>query len=248
MGSGSERESTRASRPASLPSAPPASTPFAMVALTLASALGVFFLRATRRGRRTSPPASRGAKKPLSPPRPAPPADDPSALDAGACLRRLDAQTEAIAAAMAAGRWREVVERSQEVASEAWERRRRLSRRAEDAASSPGNTSSRRRREELLFEFRAREAVALRHVANGLLEMGMLEQSARCCEILLERARELTPLNVPTATSGEDEDARRRARIAETIWGEADAVARRVEETADARGPGKAIIITPGVA
>jgi len=236
MGSGSERESTRASRPASLPSAPPASTPFAMVALTLASALGVFVLRATRRGRRTSPPASRGAKKPLSPPRPAPPADDPSALDAGACLRRLDAQTEAIAAAMAAGRWREVVERSQEVASEAWERRRRLSRRAEDAAS------------ELLFEFRAREAVALRHVANGLLEMGMLEQSARCCEILLERARELTPLNVPTATSGEDEDARRRARIAETIWGEADAVARRVEETADARGPGKAIIITPGVA
>jgi hypothetical protein len=122
------------------------------------------------------------------------------------------------------------------VASEAWERRRRLSRRAEDAAS------------ELLFEFRAREAVALRHVANGLLEMGMLEQSARCCEILLERARELTPLNVPAATSGEDEDARRRARIAETIWGEADAVARRVEETADARGPGKAIIITPGVA
>ena len=118
------------------------------------------------------------------------PADDPSALDAGACLRRLDAQTEAIAAAMAAGRWREVVERSQEVASEAWERRRRLSRRAEDAAS------------ELLFEFRAREAVALRHVANGLLEMGMLEQSARCCEILLERARELTPLNVPAATSG----------------------------------------------
>lgn len=236
MGSGSERESTRASRPASLPSAPPASTPFAMVALTLASALGVFVLRATRRGPRTSPPASRGAKKPLSPPRPAPPADDPSALDAGACLRRLDAQTEAIAAAMAAGRWREVVERSQEVASEAWERRRRLSRRAEDAAS------------ELLFEFRAREAVALRHVANGLLEMGMLEQSARCCEILLERARELTPLNVPAATSGEDEDARRRARIAETIWGEADAVARRVEETADARGPGKAIIITPGVA
>ncbi len=234
MGSGSERESTRASRPASLPSAPPASTPFAMVALTLASALGVFVLRATRRT--MSPPASRGAKKPLSPPRPAPPADDPSALDAGACLRRLDAQTEAIAAAMAAGRWREVVERSQEVASEAWERRRRLSRRAEDAAS------------ELLFEFRAREAVALRHVANGLLEMGMLEQSARCCEILLERARELTPLNVPTATSGEDEDARRRARIAETIWGEADAVARRVEETADARGPGKAIIITPGVA
>jgi hypothetical protein len=208
-----------------------------MVALTLASALGVFVLRATRRGRRTSsPPASRGAKKPLSPPRPAPPAEDPSALDAGACLRRLDAQTEAIAAAMAAGRWREVVERSQEVASEAWERRRRLSRRAEDAAS------------ELLFEFRAREAVALRHVANGLLEMGMLEQSARCCEILLERARELTPLNVPAATSGEDEDARRRARIAETIWGEADAVARRVEETADARGPGKAIIITPGVA
>jgi hypothetical protein len=205
-----------------------------MVALTLASALGVFVLRATRRT--MSPPASRGAKKPLSPPRPAPPADDPSALDAGACLRRLDAQTEAIAAAMAAGRWREVVERSQEVASEAWERRRRLSRRAEDAAS------------ELLFEFRAREAVALRHVANGLLEMGMLEQSARCCEILLERARELTPLNVPTATSGEDEDARRRARIAETIWGEADAVARRVEETADARGPGKAIIITPGVA
>ena len=234
MGSGSERESTRASRPASLPSAPPASTPFAMVALTLASALGVFVLRATRRT--MSPPASRGAKKPLSPPRPAPPADDPSALDAGACLRRLDAQTEAIAAAMAAGRWREVVERSQEVASEAWERRRRLSRRAEDAAS------------ELLFEFRAREAVALRHVANGLLEMGMLEQSARCCEILLERARELTPLNVPAATSGEDEDARRRARIAETIWGEADAVARRVEETADARGPGKAIIITPGVA
>ena len=236
MGSGSERESTRASRPASLPSAPPASTPFAMVALTLASALGVFVLRATRRGPRTSPPASRGAKKPLSPPRPAPPADDPSALDAGACLRRLDAQTEAIAAAMAAGRWREVVERSQEVASEAWERRRRLSRRAEDAAS------------ELLFEFRAREAVALRHVANGLLEMGMLEQSARCCEILLERARDLTPLNVPTATSGEDEDARRRARIAETIWGEADAVARRVEETADASVPGKAIIITPGVA
>lgn len=234
MGSGSERESTRASRPASLPSAPPASTPFAMVALTLASALGVFVLRATRRNNVT--PASRGAKKPLSPPRPAPPADDPSALDAGACLRRLDAQTEAIAAAMAAGRWREVVERSQEVASEAWERRRRLSRRAEDAAS------------ELLFEFRAREAVALRHVANGLLEMGMLEQSARCCEILLERARELTPLNVPAATSGEDEDARRRARIAETIWGEADAVARRVEETADARGPGKAIIITPGVA
>jgi hypothetical protein len=205
-----------------------------MVALTLASALGVFVLRATRRT--MSPPASRGAKKPLSPPRPAPPADDPSALDAGACLSRLDAQTEAIAAAMAAGRWREVVERSQEVASEAWERRRRLSRRAEDAAS------------ELLFEFRAREAVALRHVANGLLEMGMLEQSARCCEILLERARELTPLNVPAATSGEDEDARRRARIAETIWGEADAVARRVEETADARGPGKAIIITPGVA
>ena len=234
MGSGSERESTRASRPASLPSAPPASTPFAMVALTLASALGVFVLRATRRNNVT--PASRGAKKPLSPPRPAPPADDPSALDAGACLRRLDAQTEAIAAAMAAGRWREVVERSQEVASEAWERRRRLSRRAEDAAS------------ELLFEFRAREAVALRHVANGLLEMGMLEQSARCCEILLERARELTPLNVPAVTSGEDEDARRRARIAETIWGEADAVARRVEETADARGPGKAIIITPGVA
>ena len=234
MGSGSERESTRASRPASLPSAPPASTPFAMVALTLASALGVFVLRATRRT--MSPPASRGAKKPLSPPRPAPPADDPFALDAGACLRRLDAQTEAIAAAMAAGRWREVVERSQEVASEAWERRRRLSRRAEDAAS------------ELLFEFRARDAVALRHVANGLLEMGMLEQSARCCEILLERARELTPLNVPAATSGEDEDARRRARIAETIWGEADAVARRVEETADARGPGKAIIITPGVA
>lgn len=234
MGSGSERESTRASRPASLPSAPPASTPFAMVALTLASALGVFVLRATRRNNVT--PASRGAKKPLSPPRPAPPADDPSALDAGACLRRLDAQTEAIAAAMAAGRWREVVERSQEVASEAWERRRRLSRRAEDAAS------------ELLFEFRAREAVALRHVANGLLEMGMLEQSARCCEILLERARELTPLNVPAATSGDDEDARRRARIAETIWGEADAVARRVEETADARGPGKAIIITPGVA
>lgn len=234
MGSGSERESTRASRPASLPSAPPASTPFAMVALTLASALGVFVLRATRRNNVT--PASRGAKKPLSPPRPAPPADDPSALDAGACLRCLDAQTEAIAAAMAAGRWREVVERSQEVASEAWERRRRLSRRAEDAAS------------ELLFEFRAREAVALRHVANGLLEMGMLEQSARCCEILLERARELTPLNVPAATSGEDEDARRRARIAETIWGEADAVARRVEETADARGPGKAIIITPGVA
>ena len=234
MGSGSERESTRASRPASLPSAPPASTPFAMVALTLASALGVFVLRATRRNNVT--PASRGVKKPLSPPRPAPPADDPSALDAGACLRRLDAQTEAIAAAMAAGRWREVVERSQEVASEAWERRRRLSRRAEDAAS------------ELLFEFRAREAVALRHVANGLLEMGMLEQSARCCEILLERARELTPVNVPTATSGEDEDARRRARIAETIWGEADAVARRVEETADARGPGKAIIITPGVA
>ena len=205
-----------------------------MVALTLASALGVFVLRATRRNNVT--PASRGAKKPLSPPRPAPPADDPSALDAGACLRRLDAQTEAIAAAMAAGRWREVVERSQEVASEAWERRRRLSRRAEDAAS------------ELLFEFRAREAVALRHVANGLLEMGMLEQSARCCEILLERARELTPLNVPAATSGDDEDARRRARIAETIWGEADAVARRVEETADARGPGKAIIITPGVA
>ena len=234
MGSGSERESTRASRPASLPSAPPASTPFAMVALTLASALGVFVLRATRRNNVT--PASRGAKKPISPPRPAPPADDPSALDAGACLRRLDAQTEAIAAAMAAGRWREVVERSQEVASEAWERRRRLSRRAEDAAS------------ELLFEFRAREAVALRHVANGLLEMGMLEQSARCCEILLERARELTPLNVPAATSGDDEDARRRARIAETIWGEADAVARRVEETADARGPGKAIIITPGVA
>ena len=205
-----------------------------MVALTLASALGVFVLRATRRNNVT--PASRGAKKPISPPRPAPPADDPSALDAGACLRRLDAQTEAIAAAMAAGRWREVVERSQEVASEAWERRRRLSRRAEDAAS------------ELLFEFRAREAVALRHVANGLLEMGMLEQSARCCEILLERARELTPLNVPAATSGDDEDARRRARIAETIWGEADAVARRVEETADARGPGKAIIITPGVA
>ena len=234
MGSGSERESTRASRPASLPSAPPASTPFAMVALTLASALGVFVLRATRRNNVT--PASRGAKKPISPPRPAPPADDPSALDAGACLRRLDAQTEAIAAAMAAGRWREVVERSQEVASEALERRRRLSRRAEDAAS------------ELLFEFRAREAVALRHVANGLLEMGMLEQSARCCEILLERARELTPLNVPAATSGDDEDARRRARIAETIWGEADAVARRVEETADARGPGKAIIITPGVA
>jgi hypothetical protein len=228
-----------------------------MVALTLASALGVFVLRATRRGRRTSsPPASRGAKKPLSPPRPAPPAEDPSALDAGACLRRLDAQTEAIAAAMAAGRWREVVERSQEVASEAWERRRRRSRRAEDededAASSPGkkNASSRRQksREELLFEFRAREAVALRHVANGLLEMGMLEQSARCCEILIERARELTPLNVPAVTSGEDEDARRRARIAETIWGEADAVARRVEETADARGPGKAIIITPGVA
>ena len=189
-----------------------------MVALTLASALGVFVLRATRRNNVT--PASRGAKKPLSPPRPAPPADDPSALDAGACLRRLDAQTEAIAAAMAAGRWREVVERSQEVASEAWERRRRLSRRAEDAAS------------ELLFEFRAREAVALRHVANGLLEMGMLEQSARCCEILLERARELTPLNIPAVTSGEDEDARRRARIAETIWGEADAVARRVEETA----------------
>ena len=91
MGSGSERESTRASRPASLPSAPPASTPFAMVALTLASALGVFVLRATRRGRRTSPPASRGAKKPLSPPRPAPPAEDQSALDAGLGASQLGA-------------------------------------------------------------------------------------------------------------------------------------------------------------